>query len=342
MNSTEDASRKFLQDIIDDEIEELKKNEEIILRFKKFCNDKGLILTDDNFRYIHTIGIVAIYPGILSHISPILISDKEGLVSCEVVKQEFVKKRFAGGLFYNQDFLALAHPFFRRGFCETANYAPHFVDLFWGLEKEGLEKFVALDINRVRVNVDETVYIERDTWYGAKFCKEIIQIPDGISKLRPPLDLEDRYITFFFNDAYSLDTQWNSKSGIRTFQVEEFKTENVSIIIDGLTYYPVRYVHAEFDINNGYFRHFDGAVHLYSKSEYFQRRDSDFNYNSKFAHKIKSNSKKLFKMNGIVDVETFILYTCHFFTGNPLILEYFEGKYPEYITDMLEKVRINR
>lgn len=342
MDSIEEASQKYFQEILDDEIEELKNNEETIQRFKQVCLDKGLNLTDDNFRYIYTIGIVATYPDLLTYIAPTLICDKEGLIRSDIVKQEFGKKKFVGGLYYNQDYLVMAHPFFRRGFCETANYAPHFIDLFWGLEKDGLDLFIALDLNRVRVNVDETFYAERDTWYGAKFSKEISQIPDGLSKLRPPLDLENCHISFFFKDAYSLDTQWDSKDSIRTFQAEEFKTEKVNMIIDGFVYHPVRYIHAEYDIVNGYFRHFDGAVHLYSESEYFQRRDSDFNYNSKFAHQIKSNSKKLFKMNGIVDVDTFILYSSHFFSGNPLILEYFEGKYPEHIINVIDKLRNNR
>jgi len=46
-------------------------------------------------------------------------------------------------------------------------------------------------------------------------------------------------------------------------------------------------------------------------------------------------------MNGKINVNTRIEFTSHFFAGNPLIIEYFEGKYPEHILDMLQKVKDN-
>lgn len=77
----------------------------------------------------------------------------------------------------------------------------------------------------------------------------------------------------------------------------------------------------------------------YTAEEYYGRRDSDFNYNTKESNQIKSQSEKLFKMNGVVDVETWIKFTSHFMTGNPLIFEYFEGKYPENIEEIICKMR---
>lgn len=41
-------------------------------------------------------------------------------------------------------------------------------------------------------------------------------------------------------------------------------------------------------------------------------------------------------------VETWIEFSSHFLTGNPLVFEYFEGKYPDYINEMLEKVRLRK
>ncbi|MCB9249960.1 MAG: hypothetical protein H6613_16135 [Ignavibacteriales bacterium] len=84
------------------------------------------------------------------------------------------------------------------------------------------------------------------------------------------------------------------------------------------------------------FRHIDGAIHLYTLSEYLKKRDSDFNYNYKDDFKIKSISKKLFKFNGKIATNNFIEYSSHYFSGNPLMYEYFEGKYPDYINDKLD------
>ncbi len=83
------------------------------------------------------------------------------------------------------------------------------------------------------------------------------------------------------------------------------------------------------------------SYYTYNEEEYFERRDSDFNYNRKHDYYIKSNSRKLFKMNGKVSIDNWIQFSSHFLTGNPLIIEYFEGKYPDKITEILEKIRKN-
>ena len=131
------------------------------------------------------------------------------------------------------------------------------------------------------------------------------------------------------------------KGRIKSFQAEEFKTEKIKITKEGFTYYPVRYVHAEFDLDKNHFRHFDGAIHFYTEEEYYARRKSDFNYNAKNSTHIKTLSEKLFKLNGVVSIEQWIEFTGHFLTGNSLVFEYFEGKYPDAISEILEKVRLH-
>lgn len=72
------------------------------------------------------------------------------------------------------------------------------------------------------------------------------------------------------------------------FQAEEFKTESVKLVKDGKEYYPVPYIHAEYDLARRYFRHFDGAINFYTESEYYARIDADFNYNAKGKSQIKT------------------------------------------------------
>lgn len=342
MESLEDAVKRYDEQKRDEERRELSKNVDNIERIKKLCAKKGVQLSQNNFRYIYTIGTVAIYPNLLTILNPEIKKDKEGLVNFDLLNKHYINKGIGSGFLFDKDYMIMAHPYFRRGFFENSNFAPRFINLFWGLKNPQMDLYIALDFNRVRINVDNLMYHELDTWFGAQFNREIHLIPDNSSKLRPPLEIDNSLISFFFNDAYSLDILWETKDGIKSFQAEEFKTEKVKIKIGNLEFFPVRYIHAEFDLKKGQFRHFDGAIHLYDESEYFQRRDSDFNYNSKNSHQIKSNSEKLFKMNGMVDIDTWILYTSHFFTGNPLIIEYFEGKYPEHVSDMIEKVRAKR
>ena len=95
------------------------------------------------------------------------------------------------------------------------------------------------------------------------------------------------------------------------------------------------------DLNLNIFRHFDGAVHYYTEDEYLYRRDSDFNCNVKKSMQVKPCSEKLFKFNGNISVDMWVEFCSHFFTGNPLVIEYFSGSYPEHINDTLVKIRKN-
>jgi len=336
----EDFEKQYLESLLLEEKEELSKHAGQINQFRNFMQQKGLVLTDEHFRFQQTVGIMAVYPGIIHHLNPCLTPDKEGLFRFEALCENFERRRFNHGYLYGPNFMLMAHPYFRRGMHEINNYAPRFVEFFWNHNIKGIDNFISLDSDRVRINVDDSSYRELDTWYGPAFNRDISEITDGIVKLRPPIDLSPHHISFLFGDVYSLDIKWATKGKIKSFQAEEFKTDKIRIIKDGKQYFPVRYVHAEFNLDNQCFRHFDGAIHFYTEQEYMARRDSDFNYNSKNSGQIKTLSQKLFKMNGVVPLDTWIEFTSHFLTGNPLVFEYFEGQYPDRISEVVELIRL--
>lgn len=336
MDSLTEMQREYLKRLREQELEKLSENAHLIESFKNKCERIGIHLEDKNFRYVQTIGIVAKSPNILNLLNENVRKDKEELVKVNLLNNVFDRRRMVTGFYFDKDYMVMAHPFFRRGFYEDNNWSPRFIELFWGFDLPQIESYISLDFDRVRINVDSTMYMELDTWHGASFNENISQINDGISKLRPPLDLGEIDISFFFKDAYSLDIKWETKDRIKTFQSEEFKTDKVKILFEGKEYYPVRYIHAEFDLDKNHFRHFDGAIHFYTEEEYFRRRESDFNYNSKNQSHIKTKSLKLFKMNGEIDVKTWVEFSSHFCSGNPLIIEYFEGEYPDHIKEIIE------
>lgn len=338
MESMSELKERYIKAQKEEREKQLEDHSKTITDFIKLCSEIGLKLTNENFSYIQTIGIVAKYPNLLFHLKPELKKVDEELIECKSLEKHFEKKIFNSGMLYSDKFIAMAHPYFRRSLSEFANFAPRFIDLFWQFKDDKVKTYIALDANRVRINVDDSAYLELDTWYGASFKDKIENIPNGVVKIRPPAQLDETDISFFFNDAYSFDIKWTENSGIKTFQAEEFKTDKITITIDGIEYYPVRYIHAEFDIKNKQFRHFDGAIHFYEKDEYFQRRDSDLNFNEKIGTHLKAKTFKLFKMNDNVSIDTWITYTSHFCTGNPLVFEYFEGKYPDHIQDILNKI----
>ena len=145
--------------------------------------------------------------------------------------------------------------------------------------------------------------------------------------------------SFLFKGAYSLDIKWATKGEIKTFQALEFKQSDIVLDINGITYHPVRYMHAEYDLTNNLFRHFDGAVHLYLAHEYFDRRDKDFNVGFKSPTEYKAASVKLFKFNGELSVDFWTKFCGHFLAGNPLMYEYFSGQYPDQLIDTINRLR---
>jgi hypothetical protein len=323
----------------DEQRRELEKNAEVIEAFKTYAFSKGVTLTNKSFSYTPITGILASAPGITSKLIGGVETERDGLYGFKALSKDFDYMPFQAGLLRSDRFVLLAHPHFRRGYHGLNNFAPLFIDLFWQFDDQSVSKYIALDDDRVRVNLDDRIYVEADTWFGAPFNENIGSIPNGISKLRPPPDIESRYISTLFANTYCLDIKWSQEGEIKTFQALELKSEEVQLKIGEETFFPARYIHAEFDISSGTFRHFDGAMQYYSASEYSARKDSDFNYNIKHHAQIKSRSRKLFKLNGPVQVKTWVELCCHFLAGNPLTFEYFSGSHPTHISEALDKIR---
>lgn len=340
MSDMSEIRKNYLLHLKEEEKKELKENEKIITDFIAFAKARGIEVTNQHFKYIQKVGVVVSYENILIKLNEDIILDKDNLIDYKLLCSKYQKKGFAKGYLYADNYIAMASPFFRRGYYLENGFEPRFIEKFWDISSEDYDELkICLDHNNLRVNVNNRMTLEFDTWYGAKFDKNIENISDQPIKLRPSPDFDDIDLSFFFADAYSLDIKWTTAKNIKTFQAEEFKIEKIKIEIENEIYFPVRYVHAEFDLTTKLFQHFDGAIHFYTEEEYYQRRDSDLNHNAKTSSQIKSKSKKIFKINGKINIDTWVDLTSHFFAHNPLAFEYFEGEYPEHIKEMLEAKR---
>jgi hypothetical protein len=317
----------------------LARAADLIERFTALAASKGIRLTSNSFSYVQAIGIVASAPGLAKVLLGLTPTERDGLFAYEEIAERLPPSQHQAGYFIGSDYMLMAHPCYRRQMHPLCNWAPRFVDLFWKLDHRDVKKFIAIDEDRVRIDVDGSAYFEADTWYGAPFDKDISKVKDGTVKLRPPLDLDPHYIDFFFAQAYCLDIKWSQASDVKTFQALELKTEDVRVVIDRTVYFPARYLHAEFDLSASSFRHFDGAIQFFREDEYRHRRDHDFNMTSKSLEHVKARSKKVFKLNGPISTDDWVELCCHFFTANPLTFEYFTGTYPDHITEALERVR---
>ena len=320
---------------------EIEAHRDTIERFQAHCHGLGLDLTDNDFEFIATIGVVANSPNIVQVLDAHAVADKDGLLRCTELFSRYRKSAMNAGYLYGENYILMLSPIFRRGMNPSGNWAPRFGDEFWGLDDPNVDSYIALDQNRVRINVDNRCYMEADTWFGAPFRESIRSIPDGSTYLRPPQYLKRELVAFFFASTYSFEVFWSTKGNFRTFQALEFKNEDVTIKLEGEALRPARYLHAEYDLAAEKFVHFDGAVQYFDPNEYFVRRDITFEKNVSQGYLMKARSHKVFKLNGIVQQEDWVNLCSHFCSGDPLVIEYFSGAYPAHITEAVERLRSN-
>lgn len=337
MTEYEEMIANFNNQMEEDAKNKLEQNSTLIDDFIAMCKNKNIDVSKENFRYIYTIGIVCEYPNIVCLLDNTLIQDKDGLFSIKQLDKQY-KRDYSGHYNADNKYLILAHKYFRRSYSKNANFAPMLIDHLWKLKDENIISSVKIDIDRVRVDVNNIWYMECDTWYGAPFEKNIKEIKTNVAVLAPPLDIKDEN-GLIFNNVEKFDIRWKDSNNIKTFEAEEIKDDSIVLTIDSETFFPVRYFHSEYDINTNSFRHMDGALHLYTKNEYEQRKNTDLNFNNKQEQHIKSKSIKLFKLNGKISAETWSDYISHFFTDNPLVEEYFTGKLPNNIIEIIPILR---
>jgi hypothetical protein len=315
----------------------LSEDQNIISAFKAFSRDFGLTLKDENFYSSFKIGTIAKYSNLLFVLCPNLNLDKDGLVSLKEIPKEFVINQKNLGLLKGHSYQLMFDNYFRKDFFELNLYNIELIKLLTINQENQLDISVAIDKDRVCLNIDKFNYIEKDIYYGPKFTLNIEDIKDDNVVLGFRIDIEDLGESgSFFDFNYRVNIKWETNNKIKSFYAYEFKTSNVQLICKDKIFYPVKYVHAEFDLESKTFRHLDGSIHFYSKEDYEQRRNDNFNFNNKNTKLLKADSRKLFKVNGCISVELWSQIVGYFFLGNPLIYEYFEGKIPVKVDKLID------
>jgi hypothetical protein len=317
----------------------LSEAADLIRSFSDFARLKGVVLEESAFSYNPKIGVVATAPGLTASILGFGPDDKDGLYSLQRLSAKHQTDPSQPGYFSGENYMLMVHPYFRRQMDIRNHFAPRFIDEFWGFNSADVDQYIAIDGDRLRIDVDDSSYVELDTWFGPPFKKDVSTVQNGLVKLRPPVDLDESNVRDRFANAYCVDIQWAQKGSIKSFQALELKTPEIQVKKGDETFFPGRYLHAEFDCDKGLFRHFDGTIQLFTEDEYFRRRKSDFRFNEKHRDQIKANSTKLFKFNGPVDTDTWVNFCCQFHSGNSLIYKYFAGSYPDHVEEGLARIR---
>lgn len=157
----------YRKELLRENVMMLSKHKPTIEVFKEHCRSAGIVLEEKHFTFVPTIGVVAEFPHIVTRLVNDLVVDKEKLVNFGHLPSQLKKDPGDAGYLCADNFMIMASPVFRRGLYKNNNWAPRFVDLFWGISEQDIDAYLALDYNRVRINVDGLRYFEADTWYGA-------------------------------------------------------------------------------------------------------------------------------------------------------------------------------
>ncbi|MGF1765711.1 hypothetical protein [Aliivibrio kagoshimensis] len=320
-----------------DRLRELESQMDEVHKFIAYCESKGIKLTKGDFNFSYQTGLVAKSNGLVQSLFPDLGLDKDKLIDFYALKNggQYDVEEF--GYVFGPEFGLLASPYFRRSYNDTANWEPSFLSALWRYENSEASCYLALDLDRVRLPNDTSVYGEKDYWYGPYFDGDISSIKDGVTRHVTPLETSDLQKSFVFNNAYSIEVKWDTEGNKRSFQLIEFRDETITLDTGISKLHPARYLHAEFDVNKNEFTHFDGAIQLFEESDYYKVRDQFFGYGKNSTSQVKAQYLKLFKINDSLSIDDWVEFVGLFCTKDPLITEYFTGSYSKHVSEILRK-----
>ena len=247
-----------------------------------------------------------------SHLPPRRSRQSASVISLQTLNDEFTL--FDGGIRY-RDFVVQYHQFLRRGFSSNPNF-----DFLGTLARYRNETGrnntfrIGIDHRRLMRFEDYRQTIERDTWYGPAFDREKLDDPAHVG-----LAVVGRIYPNSL-DSYPIEKTeflWKRNEGdtIKTLEIEELSCS--SNPYDG--WHINRYVHAERDMPNQVFRHFDGAAKVYAQNEYSERIGQTMPNQPRCRHYVK-----LFRIDGDILLDDWLSLVGMFYKGNEMVIEYFD------------------
>ena len=315
-------------------IPETDEENKQILDFKKFSaysnikedidsNNGALhdILKDnlsDNFKYLHSSTLAIIDEGIVNKVFKKLSSlkVKDDLIQIRDLLIEFDYK-FQGVFIHKTLPLCIyADSFFRRSLSRHNCFHYNFLDKFM-LFKDNDEVVLKIAIDWDLIGYAPTLLptMEFDYWFGPKYTDEIDKIEPGLTK----------HLTNEFERNYyqlsSTEFFWKINKNLREFELEELRESEAPTLQD---FYGCRYIHSIYDTDKSTFVHFDGAIRGYDSDLYFERIDQKM---TEFGR--RSQYKKLFRMDGKIEINVWKSLITHYMQSNPLIYEYFNDEKPK-------------
>lgn len=250
--------------------------------------------------------------------------DKRGLLQ---LTEEFTL--MDGGIRY-RDHVLHYHQFLRRGFSSNPNFDFLGTLARYRNETGSQNSFrIAIDHRRIMNFTDYRSGFEKDGWYGPRFNREKLDDPKSIGltvieRLNPD-SLLDQY------PVLKTEFLWKTNEGksIKSLEIEELNSPKRPYD----NWHINRYLHAERDMENQVFRHFDGAAKVYPQDSYAERFLQTMPTNTPCQNYIK-----LFRIDGQIDLDDWLSLIGMFYKGNEMIIQYFD---PERYDEVFRPLREN-
>ncbi|MFK5958476.1 MAG: hypothetical protein QM495_06325 [Lutibacter sp.] len=305
-----------------------------ILNFKKYTHSKHLkedidknngelfrILEEglsEKYRYISA-GTLAILENniVATYFSKLVnLKDKAGLINIKDLEKDFTYKHH--GVFIHKvlPLCIYSHSYFRKSLSRLNNFHHLFLDEFMTHKNNNkITLKMAIDWDMIGYAPDFLQTLEFEYWFGPKYNDDISKINPGLTK-HICNDFEKQYF-----EVSSTEFYWKNNKNLKEFELEELKENNVPTTDD---FFGCRYIHSIYDTNKDTFIHFDGAIRGYTSELYFDRIDQNM---TEFGR--RSNYKKLFRIDGDLELKNWKNLITKYMQGNPLIYEYFDIDKPK-------------
>lgn len=244
------------------------------------------------------------------------LKDKAGLISIKDLEKNFTYK-YHGVFIHNELPLCIyCHSYFRKSLSHFNNFHHLFLDEFMTHKNnKKVTLKIAIDWDMIGYAPDFLQTFEFEYWFGPKYNNDISKINPGLTK-HMCNDFEKQYY-----EISSTEFFWKANENLKEFELEELRENNAPTLED---FFGCRYVHSIYDIDKKTFIHFDGAIRGYSSDLYFDRIDKNM---TEFGR--RSDYKKLFRIDGVLQLKDWKNLITKYMQGNPLVYEYFDIEKPE-------------
>jgi hypothetical protein len=238
------------------------------------------------------------------------LEDKDGLVPMKNL--EMIRP----GVFQVDELCVFAHPFLRRSESAVNQFNAELLETLDGLKgSDSARARVHLDPDMVGLAKTAPFPLELDYWYGPKFNDDLGAIASGVTV--HSADETQR----FYHELSRTEFWWQRRRNDlldrneMILEAEELRDAESGA---GHDKFRCRYVHSVIDEVSGRIEHLDGAIRAYDDAEILSRLGVNLMHAER-----KTDYKKLWRVDGDLDLHHWKTLIHNFFRGNPLIAEYF-------------------